>query len=159
MVNPFNMQEGNTVEGILLVLGGAALFGLYSVMGKISVGKIGSMVQTSISFIFGSLVLLVILLIIDKPVIAGVWPENIWIVLYLSVFVTGLAYLFYFQAIAESNATTGSVAFLIKAAIAPTLAVIILREPMELHSIIGIVLILTGATMNILQKYKTNSAS
>ena len=159
MVNPFNMQEGNTVEGILLVLGGAALFGLYSVMGKISVGKIGSMVQTSISFIFGSLVLLVILLIIDKPVIAGVWPENIWIVLYLSVFVTGLAYLFYFQAIAESNATTGSVAFLIKAAIAPTLAVIILREPMELHSIIGIVLVLAGATMNILQKYKTNSAS
>jgi drug/metabolite transporter (DMT)-like permease len=159
MVNPFNMQEGNTVEGILLVLGGAALFGLYSVMGKISVGKIGSMVQTSISFIFGSLVLLVILLIIDKPVIAGVWPENIWIVLYLSVFVTGLAYLFYFQAIAESNATTGSVAFLIKAAIAPTLAVIILREPMELHSIIGIVLVLAGATMNILQKYKANSAS
>ena len=159
MVNPFNMQEGNTVEGILLVLGGAALFGLYSVMGKISVGKFGSMVQTSISFIFGSLVLLVILLIIDKPVIAGVWPENIWIVLYLSVFVTGLAYLFYFQAIAESNATTGSVAFLIKAAIAPTLAVIILREPMELHSIIGIVLVLAGATMNILQKYKANSAS
>ena len=159
MVNPFNMQEGNTVEGILLVLGGAALFGLYSVMGKISVGKIGSMVQTSISFILGSLVLLVILLIIDKPVVAGVWPENIWIVLYLSVFVTGLAYLFYFQAIAESNATTGSVAFLIKAAIAPTLAVIILREPMELHSIIGIVLVLAGATMNILQKYKTNSAS
>jgi len=159
MVNPFNMQEGNTVEGILLVLGGAALFGLYSVMGKISVGKIGSMVQTSISFIFGSLVLLVILLIIDKPVVAGVWPENIWIVLYLSVFVTGLAYLFYFQAIAESNATTGSVAFLIKAAIAPTLAVIILREPMELHSIIGIVLVLAGATMNILQKYKANSAS
>ena len=114
MVNPLNMQEGNTAEGILMVLGGAALFGLYSVMGKVSVGKIGSMAQTSISFIIGSLVLLVILLIGDKPVIAGVWPGNVWIVLYLSVFVTGLAYLFYFQAIAESNATTGSVTFLIK---------------------------------------------
>ncbi|MGI6732615.1 MAG: DMT family transporter [Anaerovoracaceae bacterium] len=155
MVNPLNMQEGNTAEGILMVLGGAALFGLYSVMGKVSVGKIGSMAQTSISFILGSLVLLVILLIGDKPVIAGVWPGNVWIVLYLSVFVTGLAYLFYFQAIAESNATTGSVTFLIKAAIAPALAVIILHEPMEMHAIIGIVLVLAGAILNILQKYKT----
>ncbi len=155
MVNPLNMQEGNTAEGILMVLGGAALFGLYSVMGKVSVGKIGSMAQTSISFILGSLVLLVILLIWDKPVIAGVWPGNVWIVLYLSVFVTGLAYLFYFQAIAESNATTGSVTFLIKAAIAPALAVIILHEPMEMHAIIGIVLVLAGAILNILQKYKT----
>lgn len=152
MVNPFNMQEGNTVEGILLVLSGAVLFGFYSVMGKVSVMKVGTIIQTCISFIFGSLVLLIILWITGKPVVAGIWPDNVLIVLYLSVFVTGLAYLFYFQAIALSNATTGSITFLVKAAIAPTLAVIILSEPMELHAVIGILLVLAGAALNILQR-------
>jgi len=154
MVNPFNMQEGNTVQGILMVLAGAALFGLYSVLGKISIKKIGAIPQTSISFIFGSFVLLVVLWILDKPVIAGVWPDNVFIVLYLSVFVTGLAYLFYFQAIALSNATTGSITFLVKAAIAPMLAVIILREPMGIPAILGIVLVLTGAGLNIFAKFQ-----
>ncbi|MFA5635611.1 MAG: DMT family transporter [Anaerovoracaceae bacterium] len=154
MVNPFNMQEGNTVQGVLMVLGGAAIFGLYSVLGKISIKKIGAIPQTSISFIFGSLVLLAILWILDKPVIMGIWPDNVFLVLYLSVFVTGLAYLFYFQAISLSNATTGSITFLVKAAIAPILAVIILKEPLGAPAIFGIVLVLTGAAVNILQKFE-----
>lgn len=152
MVNPFNMQEGNTVKGILLVLGGAFLFGLYSVMGKVSIGRIGAITQTSISFIFGSLTLLVILWVTGKPVIEGVWPDNIMIVIYLSIFVTGLAYLFYFKAIDASNATTGSATFLVKAGIAPILAVIVLKEPMAINSFIGIALVLAGAVCNIFLK-------
>ena len=152
MVNPLNMDEGNTAAGILLVLGGAFLFGLYSVMGKVSVAKLGLVTQTSISFIFGSLTLLAILLITGRPVIAGVWPDNLMIVMYLSIFVTGVAYLFYFQAIADSNAKTGSATFLVKAAIAPILAVIILKEKLDLISLIGIALVLTGAIYNIFKK-------
>lgn len=152
MVNPLNMDEGNTAAGILLVLGGAFLFGLYSVMGKVSVAKLGLVTQTSISFIFGSLTLLAILLITGRPVIAGVWPDNLMIVMYLSIFVTGIAYLFYFQAIADSNAKTGSATFLVKAAIAPILAVIILKEKLDLISLIGIALVLTGAIYNIFKK-------
>lgn len=154
MVNPFNIQEGNTVKGILLVLAGAFIFGLYSVMGKISVGRIGLITQTSLSFIFGSLVLLIILWISGRPVIAGVWPDNIKIVIYLSVFVTGLAYLFYFKAIAASNATTGSATFLVKAAIAPILAVIILKETLGFIAVMGIALVLAGAVCNIFLKDK-----
>lgn len=157
MVNPFNLHEGNTVEGILLVLGGAFLFGLYSVMGKVSVAKIGLIAQTSISFIFGSLTLLAILWISGRPVISGVWPDNIILVIYLSIFVTGLAYLFYFKAIAASNATTGSATFLVKAAIAPVLAVIVLKETLGFNSIIGIALVLVGAIYNVFHKEQNNS--
>lgn len=156
MINPFNMQEGNTLKGILLVLAGAFIFGLYSVMGKISVSRIGLITQTSLSFILGSLVLLLILWISGRPVIAGIWPDNIKIVIYLSVFVTGLAYLFYFKAIECSNATTGSATFLVKAAIAPVLAVIILKETLGLISIVGIILVLLGAICNIFLKDKTD---
>ncbi|GAB1475875.1 DMT family transporter [Bacillota bacterium] len=152
MINPFNMQEGNTIEGILMVLGGAFLFGLYSVLGKVSVARIGLITQTSISFILGSLVLLVILLITDKPILEGVWPDNFMLVIYLSVFVTGLAYVFYFKAIDASNATTGSATFLVKAGIAPVLAVIILKESLKFNSLIGIALVLAGASCNIFLK-------
>lgn len=152
MINPFNMQEGNTIEGILMVLGGAFLFGLYSVLGKVSVARIGLITQTSISFILGSLVLLVILLITDKPILEGVWPDNFMLVIYLSVFVTGLAYVFYFKAIDASNATTGSATFLVKAGIAPVLAVLILKESLKFNSLIGIALVLAGAICNIFLK-------
>lgn len=157
MINPFNMQEGNTIEGILLVVGGAFLFGLYSVLGKVSVARIGLITQTSISFILGSLVLLMFLWITKKPVIAGIWPDNLLLVMYLSVFVTGLAYIFYFKAIDASNATTGSATFLVKAAIAPVLAVVILKESLGINSYIGISLVLAGAICNIFLQGRTNA--
>ena len=152
MVNPFKLQEGNTPEGIILVLVGAILFGLYSVMGKIGVEKLGIMAQTSISFIFGSLVLLVILLVTGRPVVAGIWPNNILLVLYLSIFVTGLGYLFYFLAIKKSNATTGAITFLVKPAIAPLLAVIIIGDVITINGYIGIALVLISSYINITKK-------
>lgn len=150
MANPFNLQEGNTAQGLTLVFIGAILFGLYSVMGKVSVGKMGTITQTSISFILGSLILLVFLLATKRPVLANVWPENIVIVVYLSIFVTGLAYYFFFQAIRASSAITASTTFLLKAVIGPVLAVIILNESLAINSIIGIALVLLGASRNIL---------
>lgn len=111
MIKPWDMQEGNTVLGVVLVLIGAAAFGLYTVMGKKATDQVGIFVQTSFSFIEGSIVLAVINLIIGKPIIAGINMDNILPVLYVSVFVTGLGYLFYFIAIKYSNAVTGSVTF------------------------------------------------
>lgn len=156
MINPFDMQPGNTLYGVGLVLLGAVFFGLYSVMGKISVQKMGIIPQTSISFILGSLVLLFILIVTDRPVIGGIWPENIIMVLYLSIFVTGLGYLFYFLAIAKSDATTGSIVFFVKPAIAPFMAVIILDDVIGLYGFIGIALILIASFINIREKRIAN---
>ncbi len=154
MIKPWDMQEGNTVLGVVLVLIGAAAFGLYTVMGKKATDQVGIFVQTSFSFIEGSIVLAVINLIIGKPIIAGINMDNILPVLYVSVFVTGLGYLFYFIAIKYSNAVTGSVTFFIKPAIAPILAVLILHESIFWNSIVGIILVLIASFVNLRENKK-----
>lgn len=154
MIKPWDMQEGNTVLGVVLVLIGAAAFGLYTVMGKKATDQVGIFVQTSFSFIEGSVVLAVINLIIGKPIIAGINMDNILPVLYVSVFVTGLGYLFYFIAIKYSNAVTGSVTFFIKPAIAPILAVLILHESIYWNSIVGIILVLIASFVNLRENKK-----
>lgn len=153
MIKPWNLQEGNSVLGIILMLLAAIFFGWYTVAGKISVQKMGIMAQTSISFILGALVLLIIILSMGKPIVAGV-AEHWMLVAYISVFVTGLGYFSYFTAIRLSDATTGSIAFFLKPAIAPFMAVIFLKESILWNTYVGIVLILIGSWLNIREKKK-----
>lgn len=153
MVKPWHMQEGNTVLGVILMLLAAVFFGLYTVAGKISVQKMGIMAQTSISFILGSLVLLVVMLFMGRPIVAGI-VDNWLVVAYISIFVTGLGYYCYFMAIKLSDATTGSIAFFLKPAIAPVMAVIVLGESILWNTYIGIALILAASYLNIRGKRK-----
>lgn len=155
MIRPWSLQEGNTVPGIVSMLLAALFFGMYTVAGKVSVQKMGIMAQTSISFILGSLILLIMILIMGRPVTAGV-ADNLPLVLYVGIFVTGLGYFSYFMAIKLSDATTGSFAFFLKPAIAPLMAVIFLRETILWNTYVGIGLILAASYMNIRYQRKEN---
>lgn len=156
MIRPWDMQQGNTVMGIVFMLLAAVFFGLYTVTGKISVQKIGIIAQTSISFIFGSLILLVIIVFLGRPIMQGV-AANIVMVMYVSIFVTGLGYYFYFMAIKNADAATGSITFFIKPAIAPIIAVIILKEQLLWNTYLGIILILIASYLNIRNKGKVEA--
>ena len=155
MIKPWNIQEGNTVIGIVYMLLAAVFFGAYTVAGKVSVQKMGIMAQTSISFILGSLILFIIILITGKPVVAGV-TDSFILVLYVGIFVTGHGYYSYFMAIKNSDAATGSLAFFLKPAIAPVMAVIFLKETILWNTYIGIGLILAASYMNIRYQRKNN---
>lgn len=148
MIRPWDVQEGNTVKGILIMVFAAATFGAYSVMGKRSIGRIGTFTQTCISFIGGSLILLVITLATGHPVLNGVM-DNLAVVLYCGLVVTGIGYIFYFMAIKESDASTGSITFFIKPAIAPIFAVVLLHESVYWNTIVGIVLLITASVITI----------
>ena len=147
MIRPWDMQEGNTIWGLTCMLIAAVAFGAYTVAGKVSVRKMGLMAQTSFSFILGSAVLLVVILLSGKPVVAGV-GDNILLVMYTSIFITGIGYWSYFKAIKLSDAATGSLAFLLKPAIAPVIAVIFLRENILWNTVVGILLILFASGLN-----------
>lgn len=155
MIKPWDIQEGNTAIGIVFMLLAAVFFGLYTVASKESVKSIGIMAQTSISFILGSLVLLIVILVMGKPVLSGV-ADNLLLVLYVGVFVTGLGYFSYFMAIKLSDAATGSLAFFLKPAIAPVMAVIILGETILWNTYMGIGTILLASYMNIRYQRKEN---
>ncbi len=153
MIRPWNIQEGNTALGAILLIIASALFAFYSVLGGKSVARIGTFAQTSFSFILGSLVLFVIFIITGKPILLGV-GDNIILILYLSLIVTGCGYLFYFFAIKNSNATTGSIVFFLKTVIAPVIAVIVLHETITWNMYIGIGLILIASLLIIREKKK-----
>ncbi len=140
MIRPWDMQEGNTAAGAALMMLAGATFGLYTVIGKIRLRRIGLVTQTSISFCLGSLVLLAVMAVMRRPVANGV-AENWLLVLYIGVFVTGFGYYFYFMAIRYADASTASMAFFIKPAIAPAFAVLLLKEVLLWNTFLGIVLI------------------
>ena len=150
MMRPWDIQEGNSFYGLTLMLLAALTFSIYTIMGKRSLARIGNTLQTSLSFLYGSAVLLVAMVIMDRPVLAGL-AENWMVVAYVSVFVTGIGYLAYFKAIEYSDATTGSITFLIKPAIAPFIAMILLGEALLWNSYVGLVLILAASLINLLE--------
>lgn len=154
MIRPWDVQPGNTPLGMGLMLIASVTFAAYTVMGKRSIGRIGTFAQTSISFILGSLVLLVIILFTHRPVIQGI-AENWAAVLYVSFFVTGLGYMFYFLAIRYSDATTGSIAFFVKPAIAPVLAVMILHESVYWNTIVGIALLISASVITLVDTWRS----
>ena len=148
MISPWSVQEGNTVSGMAIMLFAAVTFAAYSVMGKRSIGRIGTYTQTSVSFIVGSLILLVVTAATGRAVTEGL-AENIWVVLYCGIVLTGIGYLFYFLAIRYSDASTGSITFFIKPAIAPVFAVIILLETVRWNTVAGIILLVTASVITI----------
>ena len=148
MLRHWDIQEGNTWGGMLLMLVSAMFFGLYTVMGKVSQQKLGPMAQTSISFLLGAGLLLILMLIMGRPVIAGT-ADNIPIIIYTGVMVTGLGYYCFFRSIELSDASTGSFAFFLKPAIAPVIAVIVLHETILWNTVVGIALLLTASLLKI----------
>ncbi|MGI6737610.1 MAG: DMT family transporter [Anaerovoracaceae bacterium] len=158
MIRPWDLQAGNTPAGMILMVISAVTFSMYTVMSKKSVARMGVMAQTSLSFLMGSAVLLVIILLMGRPVLQGV-VENKWLVLYIGICVTGIGYWSYFMAIKRSDASTGSIAFLIKPAIAPVMAVLILGEHLAWNSIIGIILLLTASFINLRENQRISRQS
>ncbi|MBQ3291662.1 MAG: DMT family transporter [Mogibacterium sp.] len=148
MIRPWDVQEGNTVRGIVIMIFSAATFAAYSVMGKRSIGRIGAFTQTCISFITGSLILLAITVATGHPVFAGI-KENIGLVAYVGFVVTGMGYILYFLAIRESDASTGSITFFIKPAIAPVFAILLLHESVYWNTVVGIVLLIVASVITI----------
>ena len=153
MFRHWDIQEGNSWGGMMLMLVSALFFGFYTVLGKVSQKKLGPIAQTSISFLLGAGLLLILILLMGRPVIAGV-ADNIPIILYTGFMVTGLGYYCFFRSIELSDASTGSFAFFLKPAIAPVIAMIVLHEVILWNTVVGIALILTASLLKFLSDRK-----
>lgn len=148
IMNPLNLNAGSDLKGMTLSFLSALTFGLYSAVGKRRISKFGGLAQTSVSFILGSLVLLLILIAANRPIIGGIHFAEIPLLAYISIAVTGLGYLFYFMAMEKSNASIASLVFFVKPAMAPVFAVVLLNETIKINLLFGIVFILIGSYIN-----------
>ena len=166
IIDPWNMHV--EMLGVVLTLSATLVFALYTVLGKRKCAKFGGLVVTCFGFLFGSIELIAVSLIgyippvadlliangLEKfayvPFISGYTLENLPIVLFVYLGVTGLGFASYFIAMEKTSANTAALVFFFKPVLAPILAFFILHEQIPMNMIAGILLILAGSMTNLL---------
>lgn len=138
---------GDTAASLALGTIASLTFGLYTVLGKLKTEGVSSITMISLSSILGSLFYVPILIIYKIPVFY-IPPSTILKVLYLSVFLSGVAYITYMEALKILTASKGAMVFFLKPVLASFLAVVFLGETLSAKTIIGMVLVLAGILIN-----------
>lgn len=161
IISPWNTRLNMT--GVLLALLSTLLFSLYGVMGKRKVAEFGGAVVTCFSFFFGSLIVLIFILLSHIPAVAGLFqslglgsfanipifagytPENLPYVLFVSVGVAGIGFCTYFLAMEYQPASVVSLIYFFKPALSPLLAWLVHGETISPNMLAGIILIVAGS--------------
>ncbi len=133
--------ETTSIIGPLLTLSAAALFGLYTVAGKNLTVRLGSLTVNSISFLFGGAINWLWVLLNNQS-FWQVTNDNYLKLIYLGIFVTGIAYYAFFNGLALLNTTAGSSVFFAKPVFASILAWAFLGEAITWNKSVGIIIIL-----------------
>lgn len=157
IAGPASFQHG--FQGPLLALISALVFGLYSYLGRSYAQRLGSATANSISFVLGGALVFLMLPFFGAPM-WQVTAKNLWPLLYLGVFVTGIAYYAYLRGLSLLTPAAGSATFFAKPALATLLAWVILDEPLSWWKWAGILVIILGMmqTMDLKPKVQTKAA-
>ncbi|HYF84176.1 MAG TPA: DMT family transporter [Clostridia bacterium] len=138
---------GDTAISLTLGIIASLTFGLYTVLGKLKSEGISSITMICLSSIFGSLLYVPILLMNGIPLFYI--PQGAFLkILYAGVFLSGVAYITYMEALRILTASKGAMVFFLKPVIASMLAVAFLGENLNLKTVIGMLLVLIGVSIN-----------
>ncbi len=135
--------ESLNIKSPLFALMSAVFYALFTLLGRRVSVKIGSLKMNAYSFLAGSLAVLPFLLFFKIPVMKFD-PSYIPHMAYLSLFVSGIAYLTFFKGLEIVGASSGSLVFFIKPPLASILAAILLREHITPNLMAGTALIIAG---------------
>lgn len=150
------LQGKNDLIGMAIAILAAVVFAFYAVISKKRLLRYGGNIYNCFTFLFGDIVLLLLLLFFNKPVLKGINSSNLPVVMYMGIFVTGIGYILYLKAMEITSALKVSTIFFIKPALAPILSLFILGEGINLNVVIGIALIILGSYINFIGKTKTS---
>lgn len=166
IISPWDTRLNMT--GVALALLSTLLFSLYGVMGKRKVAEYGGAVVTCFSFLFGSLIVLVFILLThvpaiarlftsaglasfaNIPVFAGYTLQNLPYVLFVSVGVAGIGFCAYFLAMEYQPASVVSLVYFFKPALSPLLAWMVHGEEISQSMLLGVTLIVAGSLCSII---------
>ncbi len=140
-----SFRQSMEIMPVILAFFAALSFSVYTILSKKAMKRIKGSIVTGFSFFYGSLMLLVILLIMKVPVVSGISLNNIPVLLYLGIVVTGIGYWSFFVALEKTNPATASTAFLIKPVLAPFASYIIIGEAFSAEVFIALLLVIIGS--------------
>ena len=132
----------NIYLGIIFSILASVTFALYTVLSKKQIRKSDSMFFNSISFMSGSIVLFILGLVSGQNMSLSFHFSDLIGVLYLGIFVTGVAYIAFFEGLKKIYAATGSSFFLLKPVFASILTYIFLKEQLTIIQIAGVVIVI-----------------
>lgn len=137
-------EKTSTPFGLVLILASSVCFALYTVLGKKLITRdVDSLIVTTFSFLIGSACMVPIQLAMNVPLIPDVMPVMPQL-LYMSVAITGIAYVTYFEGLSRLDAGAGSTLYFAKPAMASLLAVALLGERVSAQMVIGILVVAAG---------------
>ncbi len=139
---------GIPLKGFIFPTLAAIVYGLYTALGKKYAASMGSIIMNAYSFIFGSIILFPFVVIFKGTSAFAMDMSVIPQLIYISIFVSGLAYILYFIGLSLVGAGLGSMVFFIKPVVASVLAAVILGEHISATHIIGGSLILGGLAIS-----------
>lgn len=143
----------NLPLGIVYAVLAGITFALYTVLTKRAVFQFGNRITNCTSFLIGGLSLSLLNLLIGKNMAFEPNMRNILLILYLGVVITGIAYLFYFEAMKELSAARASIYFFLKPGLASIMAFLFLKEHLSIIQVTGIVLIMFALSRRIWMKH------
>lgn len=147
--NPASLLSGmagsQSLTGILYALVAAVAWAMFNVISKKRINHYGSYVLNFFSFLAGIIVLFLMLIITKRPILSGISPQSVIILLYMGIFIKALSYIFFLGAVKMTSPVMTSMVFLIKPALATILAMIILGETIVPNVVVGILFVLAGS--------------
>lgn len=142
-----DLSKGTNLLSVVLAFLSALTFSVYTVLSKKYMTRVSGLVQTGISFLMGSVILAVILMIFGVEITGGISGGNILILLFISVMVTGVGYWAYFSAMRVGGAQTAALAFFVKPILTPFATFIINGIVPGANIILAVILVVLGATL------------
>lgn len=167
IVDPWGSGEVSPLCVVLAIVS-ALFFSLYAVLGKKKTARVGSIVVTCFSFLFGAAELFMLLLLghtgavaalyqavgldvfCNVPFLQGINTTTLPYFLFIGVVNCAGGYVFHMLAIEKTSATHGSLVFFFKPILAPLFALAVLGEAITRPIGLGILCFLAGSLLSIL---------
>lgn len=147
----------NLPLGIVFAVLASITFALYTVLTKKAIASYGNLFTNSFTFLSGAVILTIINMFLKIDMSFELSLNNVLIILYLGVFISGIAYILYFKAMEELTAYKTSLYFFLKPALASILAYVFLKEMLSFVQIVGIIFVMLALSRGIWQKlYERN---
>ena len=146
--------EGTNIISVVFGVVAALSLSLYTVLSKKYMKKTGGVIHTAFSFFFGSVLLLLVLLITGVDIMPSLTTNNVSIMLYLGIVVTGIGYWAYNMATEQGGAMAASLAFFIKPILTPFATFLINGIVPGIKVFVALALIVVGSYYATYQKAK-----
>jgi len=168
IINPFAQDTNVNLLSVAFVIISALLFSLYSVFGKRQTSQCGGIVVTCLSFLFGGVELLALLLLghlapvatfyhliglsifCDVPFFSGISAHTLPYFLFICVINSAAGYVFHMMAMEKTGPHMTNLIFFFKPVLAPVLALVVLGEAITSNMIVGIVFFLLASLAGII---------